>query len=212
LGELTILNVFRIARSFFLAYEACLVDIFRGFHGSWFIGAVLLFYYLIAFITGCLIGLTIHEAIEPLIDLITVLLRPPQDVAFDAAILFITVYAASSATCIIARTVVKALTYLGFEMREGVVFYSLVLVTIGAVLAAIILAILPPILHEDILATMNGLAILSALALIIVVAWIYVRYRWSGNSRAHKFDRDIGLAWSHMSDPRRAKFDFGGGG
>jgi hypothetical protein len=201
-------RVVRALRAALAAYEACAVDVVRAFRGSWFVGIVLGLYYLSAFLLGLLLGATIYDFIEPVIEIVALLIRTPGDIAFECLILALLLYAASSLFCMLARLIVQGITYLCFEMRGDALFYFLVVALLVCVIVLIASAFFPPILSEDALITAAGLAAVGILFIGVLVGWLYVRYRWAANPSGHKFDRDIGLAWSHMSDPRRSKFAF----
>ena len=185
------------------AYEACAADAHRAFGGSWFIGSVLTMFYFIAFTWGLLLGALIYELLlgpfgRPLGSSI--------NRVFHVAALLLLLYAASSLVCIGARGAVQGVTYLCYEMRGDVLFYLLIVATIAAAALLILSALLPPVVSEQTLDIVAGLSVIAVLVFGTVAAWLYVRYRWRSNPRSRVFDRDIGLAWSHMSDPRRARF------
>jgi hypothetical protein len=94
-------------------------------------------------------------------------------------------------------------------MRADVLFYLLIVAIVAATALLIISVVLPPIVSDETLDTVAGLSVVAVLLFGTVTAWLYIRYRWPSNPRGRVFDRDIGLAWSHMSDPRRARFGFG---
>jgi hypothetical protein len=188
------------------AYEACAADAYRAFGGSWFIGSVLTMLYFMAFTWGLLLGALIYELLlgpfgRPLGSSI--------NRALHVAALLLLLYAASSLMCIVARATVRGITYLCYEMRGDVLFYLLIVATVAAAALLIISAVLPPIVSDATLDAVAGLSVMGVLIFGTLTAWLYVRYRWPSNPRARVFDRDIGLAWSHMSDPRRARFRFG---
>lgn len=199
-------------RKVFAVYEACAVDTFRALRGSWLIGLSLLLMYLVAFSLGLLIGATIHEFLAPILDVIALLLRPPADLAADLFVLISLLYAASSITLLIARTLVRGATYLLYEMRGDLVFYLLIVWTIACAAVFAATAFSPPFVSEEILVFAAGVSALGTLCGAMLAIWLFIRFRWSGNPNEHKFDREIGLAWSHMIDPQRARFGFGRGG
>jgi hypothetical protein len=194
------------------AYEACVVDSYRALRGSWLLGTVLSLYYLMAFIAGLWLGSFVYDLIEPGVDAISLFIRPPGDIAFECLVLLTLLYVFTSVLCIVARVLVQACTYLCFEMRGDVLFYGCVLALIACALTFAASALVPPVLSENTMITLAGLALVGFVMFAVVVAWLFVRYRWAANPRGRKFDRDVGLAWSHMSDPRRARFSFDGGG
>jgi hypothetical protein len=188
------------------AYEACAADVYRAFGGSWFIGSVLTVLYLVAFSSGLLIGALIYEL---LLGPFGRPLGSPINRAVHVAALLLLVYTASSLLCIVARGAVRGITYLCYEMRGDVLFYLLIVATAAAAALLMISAALPPLVSDETLDTAAGLSVVGVLIFGTLTAWLYVRYRWPSNRRGRVFDRDIGLAWSHMSDPRRARFGFG---
>ena len=176
--------------------------------GSWFIGSLLFAHYTIAFICGLLIGVIIFEAFEPLLFLIELAIPFPGDIAFDVVVLIVLLFAASSFTCIIARLLAMLITYICFEMRGNVLFYLFIIGICGFVIVFLVSAVFPPVFPEEGLIIAAGISALGVLLCTTLAAWLYVRYRWALNPKGRVFDRDIGLAWSHMSDPRRARFGF----
>src|SRR5262245_11618730 len=205
--ETTIRSFMRLPlRGAISAYEACAADVYRAFGGSWFIGSVLTVFYLVAFSSGLLMGALIYEL---LLGPFGRPLGSPINRAVDVGALLLLLYAASSLMCIVARAAVQVITYLCYEMRGDVLFYLLIVATVAAAALLILSAVLPPIVSNETLDTVAGLSVIGVLLFGTLTAWLYVRYRWPSNPRGRVFDRDIGLAWSHMSDPRRARFGFG---
>lgn len=195
-------------RVIFSVYEACAVDTARAFRGSWFIGVALSLLYSSAFLAGLLIGATLYDFVGPLLDVLLLVLRPPGDLIADVSALALLLYVSSVSTCLIARTLVRAIIYLLYEMRGDVVFYLAVVAALVCAVIALLLALMPPFVSEDTLSIAVGFAVLGCLGWSALAFWFFLRFRWSGYPKEHKFDREIGLAWSHMSDPRRARFGF----
>jgi hypothetical protein len=201
----TILHIHLPLRAAVSAYEGCAADIYRVFGGTWLIGCVLMALYLGALVSGLLIGSVVYE----------ILLGPfarfphsPLNRTLDVAILLLLLYLASSLMCMMARALVRGITYLCYEMRGDVLFYSLVIITGITVALVIGSGVFSPVVAKRTLETVAGVSVVGALFFGTLTAWLYVRYRWPSNPRGRVFDRDIGLAWSHMSDPRRGRFGF----
>jgi hypothetical protein len=197
------------ARPAVAAYEACAVDVYRAFRGSWFIGSILLVYYLVAFVIGLIVGAFLFDLASPLLDAIVLPLSGTASTVIEFCFLFLLLYIGTSGACILARALVQGITYLCFEMREHALFYLVLLAAFGSILTLSISALAPLIISEETLITIAGLSATLAAISMIFVGWLYVRYRWPLNPRKRIFDHDIGLAWSHMSDPNRTRFGFG---
>ena len=200
--------LFGAARALVVAYEACAVDVYRAFGGSWFVGALLAFWYAVCLVAGLVIGATMYELLDPILFAVTLLMPAGAGIALELVTLVILLLVATSFLLIVARFLVKGLTYLLFEMGGDTLFYVLLIVTFGCVLCFAGATLLPPVVAEDALVLIGGISGLVAVAFAVLTAWVFVRYRWAGHPRGRAFDRDIGLAWSHMGDPRRARFGF----
>ena len=201
----------RILREIFSGYEACVADIFRAFQGSYFVGILLAVYYCVWFLLGLIIAAWVFEKVGPISLAVDLLLPSGADAFLDLGLLGILIYAFTLTACVVARTIVRILVYLCFEMRFQVLFNLLLFFSICAVIIFILSALSPPIVSETSLTIANGLSAFMLLILLGLVGWLYFRYRMIGNSLGRKFDQDIGLAWSHFCDPRRARLDFSRG-
>jgi hypothetical protein len=202
----TIPRIVPLFRAAIAAYEASAVDISRAFDGSRVIGCFLAIYYLIAFVVGLGIGAAAFELLGPILDL-TISLPLTAGTTIEIGLLTLLLFGSSSITCFVARLLLRAITYLCFEMRGDRLFYMLILLTLISTLALVISALLPPVVPEHVLTTASGVSAAAAIFSLLVTAWLYFRYRRPGS--VHEFDRDVGLAWSHMTDPRRTRFSFG---
>jgi hypothetical protein len=204
----------RISRSFealraaISPFEACLTDTVRTFHGSVFLGTTLLILYATIIFSGLLFATWLYDLLDPILSLFSLVLPLTADLAVEVGLLVLFLYLSSYLACIAGRAIVRGLVYLGFEMRENALFYSLLLALICSLVALVILLFMPPIVSEEKLIEANGLATSAVFILGALTVWFFVRYRWAANRRRHIFDHEIGLAWSHMTDTRRARYDF----
>jgi hypothetical protein len=166
-------------------------------------------YYLAAVVLGLILGAAAFELLDPILDITVTVLPLTADLTIEIGFLALLLYACSSAACSIARLIIRGIVYLCFEMRGDLLFYLMILAAAVCVVALITSALLPPVVPERVLITASGLSAAGTMLCSITTAWLYFRYRWPSNPSGHEFDHDIGLAWSHMTDPRRARFAFG---
>lgn len=156
-------------------------------------------------------GAWVYELLDPILTLLALALPISADITLEVGLLIVLLYSISWLSCFLARISAKAVIYICFEMREQIIFYLLLLGLVSCVLLLVPSLLIPPIVSEDRLIVISGLAVMGILLFGGLTVWFYVRYRWSLNRKRRVFDHDIGLAWSHMTDPRRARLDFNWG-
>jgi hypothetical protein len=195
-------------RSCISAFEACAVDVCRAFGGSWLVSLSLFGFYFATFYLGLLAGAIVFEALRPVILVATINLSLAARQSVELSVLFFLLYSFCFVTCMVARLLIRFVVYLLYEARGPAVFFLMVLGTIVCAVVAGTAGVIPAILSEKFLVQIAGSLALCTVLFGALVGWLQVRYRSSTNSRIRNFDHDIGLAWDHMTDGRRARFSF----
>jgi hypothetical protein len=194
------------------AFEACAVDVCRAFGGSWLVSLSLFCFYFAAFCLGLLAGATVFEALRPVLLIASSSLSPAARQSLELSVLFFLLYSFCFVACSTARLLVKFVAYLLYEARGPAFFFLMLLCAIVCTVIAAVAGVIPPVLPEQVLVRLAGSLALCTVLFSALVGWLQVRYRSSTNSRIRNFDHDIGLAWDHMTDGRRARFSFHRGG
>jgi DMSO reductase anchor subunit len=193
---------------FFFVFEACAVDVYRSLRGSWLVGVTLLCFYLFVLSVGLLIGAIVFEIAQPIIRAATVDLSPAAQQALELSLLFLFLYSVCFFTTFLARLSVRFAAYLLYELRGAATFFLIVLAAAICVVIALALGLMPPVLPEWVLVRTAGCFGLCALLFALLSIWIQVRYRSTQNMKTRNIDHEIGIAWDHMTDPRRTRFSF----